>query len=551
MADTKISAFPAAAALGGTEAIPMVQAAADVISSPAAIQTYLLGKTGTWTAQQTFVAPVLGTPASGVATNLTGTAAGLTAGIALALKSATTTVDVSAATAPTSGQVLTATAGTTATWQTPGGGSGTVTHTAGALTANALAIGNGAADLTVLGSLGTTTTVLHGNAAGAPTFGAVNLATDVTGVIPTSINAQTGTSYTVVAGDQGKWVTESNAAAVAVTQPQATGSFTTGWASVDLNLGAGLVTVTPTTSTINGAASIVLAKGQWMMKGSDGTNYQALLGGLTANALRSATTIVDTSAAAAPTNGQVLTATAGTTATWQTPSGGGSATPGLIIGCQPIWTSTTQLSIGSGQLYIESTNTIIAVAASTITPSSPSASTWYHGYVNNSGTFTVSTTAPVAFATACGFARSKTGDTTNRYVGSFLTDGSSHFYRFSCDQNGLWRWMGTDLGSAPFRCLAAGAATSSTAVDCSGAAPVTARMLYLALLNAATVRSFWIASGDQTVTSSVWDAETQPNAAVNEIYTSSPCSSTQGLVYLTAGASGSAYIDVRGFYLQR
>lgn len=45
-------------------------------------------------------------------------------GPAAALKSATTTIDVSAATAPTSGQVLTATGGTAATWQTPGGGSG-------------------------------------------------------------------------------------------------------------------------------------------------------------------------------------------------------------------------------------------------------------------------------------------------------------------------------------------------------------------------------------------------------------------------------------------
>lgn len=42
-----------------------------------------------------------------------------TSGYASALKSATTTIDVSAATAPTSGQVLTATASTTATWQTP------------------------------------------------------------------------------------------------------------------------------------------------------------------------------------------------------------------------------------------------------------------------------------------------------------------------------------------------------------------------------------------------------------------------------------------------
>jgi hypothetical protein len=53
------------------------------------------------------------------------------------------------------------------------GGTGTVTHTAGALTANQLVIGNGAADEKVLGGLGTTTTVLHGNAGGAPSFGAV------------------------------------------------------------------------------------------------------------------------------------------------------------------------------------------------------------------------------------------------------------------------------------------------------------------------------------------------------------------------------------------
>lgn len=71
----------------------------------------------------TLIAPILGTPASGVATNLTGTASGLTSGITLALKSATTTVDVSAATAPSSGQVLTATSGTAATWQTPSSGS--------------------------------------------------------------------------------------------------------------------------------------------------------------------------------------------------------------------------------------------------------------------------------------------------------------------------------------------------------------------------------------------------------------------------------------------
>lgn len=63
-------------------------------------------------------------------------------------------------------------------------GTGTVTHTAGALTASAVMVGNGAADSKVLASLGTTTTVLHGNAAGLPTFGAVSLTADVSGILP-------------------------------------------------------------------------------------------------------------------------------------------------------------------------------------------------------------------------------------------------------------------------------------------------------------------------------------------------------------------------------
>ena len=69
-----------------------------------------------------------------------------------------------------------------------------------ALTANRIVLGGGAgAAPTVLGSLGTTTTVLHGNAAGAPTFGAVTLTTDVTGILPVA-NGGTGTSTAFTQG---------------------------------------------------------------------------------------------------------------------------------------------------------------------------------------------------------------------------------------------------------------------------------------------------------------------------------------------------------------
>lgn len=69
-----------------------------------------------------------------------------------------------------------------------------------ALTANRLLLGGGAgAAPTILGSLGTTTTLLHGNAAGAPTFGAVILTTDVTGTLPVA-NGGTGTTTSTGTG---------------------------------------------------------------------------------------------------------------------------------------------------------------------------------------------------------------------------------------------------------------------------------------------------------------------------------------------------------------
>lgn len=80
-----------------------------------------------------------------------------------------------------------------AAWvQTGGGGANSVTA-AGTLTANRIVLGAGTKTVAELGSLGTTTTVLHGNAAGAPTFGAVSLTADVSGILPVA-NGGTGSA---------------------------------------------------------------------------------------------------------------------------------------------------------------------------------------------------------------------------------------------------------------------------------------------------------------------------------------------------------------------
>ena len=71
-----------------------------------------------------------------------------------------------------------------------------------------------------------------------------------------TLNAQTGTTYTIVATDFGKVLTFANGAAIAVTLPVATtANFPDGGCFTLVTIGAGTVTVTPTTSTINGQAT--------------------------------------------------------------------------------------------------------------------------------------------------------------------------------------------------------------------------------------------------------------------------------------------------------
>lgn len=79
-----------------------------------------------------------------------------------------------------------------------------VTNSTGALTANRIILGNGGSDIKAMSSAGTSVTVLHGNAAGAPTFGAVSLTADVSGTLPYANGGTGATSFTnhgaVVAG---------------------------------------------------------------------------------------------------------------------------------------------------------------------------------------------------------------------------------------------------------------------------------------------------------------------------------------------------------------
>lgn len=138
--------------------------------------------------------------------------------------------------------------------------------------------GSGVTSWIAVGGTGTVTSITPGSGlVSGITSGNTQTAITAAGTLYGScvVNAQTGTTYTVLDTDRTKLVTHTNGSPIAVTLPQAGASseFQSGWFYRTQNRGAGLVTITPTTSTIDGAASLTIPTGQGCVIVSDGTNY--------------------------------------------------------------------------------------------------------------------------------------------------------------------------------------------------------------------------------------------------------------------------------------
>ena len=187
----------------------------------------------------------------------------------------------------------TCSAGTVALSDLATGTQDTVIGYFGSAAASALAINNCANALTysttthtfgcnVSAGTGTITSVTPGSGlVSSTTAPCSQTAITASGTLSAArcFDARTTTTETINDSDRAKILTFNNASPVAasIAQAGAASNFQAGWFVDIRNLGAGTVTITPTTSTINGQSSFKLIQGASGRLASDGTNYQFLV----------------------------------------------------------------------------------------------------------------------------------------------------------------------------------------------------------------------------------------------------------------------------------
>jgi hypothetical protein len=163
----------------------------------------------------------------------------------------------------------------------------------------------------------------------------------------------------------------------------------------------------------------------------------------------------------------------------------GGVSAGYIEGLIPQWNSATSITVSPGTAYIPGVQKpLVAASALTLSGLSLTASTWYYLYLyDNAGVTAVElvTTAPAA--PYSGTARTKTANTSRRFICALKT-GSSGLFAFL--------WMGDTIqfmetfSDPPFRVVLQAPASSPTTSDLSPAIPMTTQMaLVIATANAA------------------------------------------------------------------
>lgn len=162
----------------------------------------------------------------------------------------------------------------------------------------------------------------------------------------------------------------------------------------------------------------------------------------------------------------------------------------------------TIITVGPGQCNFPTTDRLVTDNALTFTPASLPASSWLHVYaylVSGVPTITASATAPSA--TYQGTARTMTGDTSLRYIGSLYIGTDSKIVRIRHGNPGSnanrVEWMGNNgIADAQAALLLGGALQTATIISAATVVPPTSTFIVLSVENASTL-PIYLSNPDQ------------------------------------------------------
>lgn len=164
------------------------------------------------------------------------------------------------------------------------------------------------------------------------------------------------------------------------------------------------------------------------------------------------------------------------------------------------------LSVGPGRCFLPGARRIATDGTATISLSSPSASTWYHAYAYevSSGVLGVELSATGysgPYPSANGSARTKVGDTSRRYLGSFYVDSTGKIRPMrhtQCGSIGNLVTFDAAVGAASLPVALVSLFTSSTAstVSLNPIVPATASHAIIQVQNNSN-RQVYIANPEQ------------------------------------------------------
>ena len=231
----------------------------------------------------------------------------------------------------------------------------------------------------------------------------------------------------------------------------------------------------------------------------------------------------------------------------------GGISKGYIEGLIPQYQSGTSIVLNTGTTYIPALGRGLEVTSQlTLSGLTLTASTWYYLYLyDNAGVPAIElvTTAPAA--PYSGSARTKTGDTSRRFMGAFKT-GASGLFAFRFMSHGITRFL-ESINAAPFRATSGVGPGVSTAVSLAASVPPTAKTAEVAVT--------------LTAGSSAYDAYMAltdlPNNIIGYVRASSTGSATVQVVFpvdtlqrmniwiSNTGVGGSISLDVAGYGNER